>query len=76
LLADGYLQLRSLTDHTRFLRQEIDREQRKAMLDPLTQLWNRAGFHALHQHDLELARASAQRLGIIDSDIDHFSRIN
>lgn len=57
ILAEGYLQLRSLTEHTRFLRQEIDREQRKSLLDPLTQLWNRAGFHALHQHELELARA-------------------
>ncbi|MFO6381842.1 diguanylate cyclase, partial [Pseudomonas aeruginosa] len=58
------------------LRQEIDREQRKSLLDPLTQLWNRAGFHALHQHELELARASDQRIGIIYSDIDHFKRIN
>lgn len=55
ILAEGYLQLRSLTEHTRFLRQEIDREQRKSLLDPLTQLWNRAGFHALHQHELELS---------------------
>ncbi len=43
---------------------------------PLTQLWNWAGFHALHQHELELARASDQRIGIIYSDIDHFKRIN
>ncbi|MFP7794532.1 diguanylate cyclase [Pseudomonas aeruginosa] len=76
ILAEGYLQLRSLTEHTRFLRQEIDREQRKSLLDPLTQLWNRAGFHALHQHELELARAGDQRIGIIYSDIDHFKRIN
>ena len=34
ILAEGYLQLRSLTEHTRFLRQEIDREQRKSLLDP------------------------------------------
>ncbi len=39
-------------------------------------MWNRAGFHALHQHELELARASDQRIGIIYSDIDHFKRIN
>lgn len=34
ILAEGYLQLRSLTEHTRFLRQEIDREQRKSLLAP------------------------------------------
>ncbi|WP_457883055.1 sensor domain-containing diguanylate cyclase [Pseudomonas aeruginosa] len=49
ILAEGYLQLRSLTEHTRFLRQEIDREQRKSLLDPLTQLWNRAGDSVLRE---------------------------
>ncbi len=34
ILAEGYLQLRSLTEHTRFLRQEIDREQRKSLSAP------------------------------------------
>lgn len=76
ILAEGYLQLRSLTEHTRFLRQEIGREQRRSLLDPLTQLWNRAGFDALHRHELELAQANEQNAGIIYSDIDHFKRIN
>jgi uncharacterized membrane protein len=35
-LAKGYLQLRALSQRNQDLRQEVDREQRRALLDPLT----------------------------------------
>ena len=45
ILVEGYLQLRSMGYETRRLRQAVDREQRKALIDPLTQLWNLSLIH-------------------------------
>ena len=43
-LVEGYIKLRSLSEHTRQLREAVSREQRKSLIDPLTQLWNRAAL--------------------------------
>ncbi|WP_077046983.1 sensor domain-containing diguanylate cyclase [Pseudomonas sp. KK4] len=75
-LAEGYLQLRSLIQNNRDLRVKMDREQRKAMLDPLTQLWNRGGLIAFQDHERRLAQQSSLRLGAIYADLDHFKAIN
>lgn len=75
-LAEGYLQLRSLIQNNRDLRLKMDREQRKAMLDPLTQLWNRGGLIAFQDQERRLAEQSSLRLGAIYADLDHFKSIN
>ncbi|UTL79467.1 GGDEF domain-containing protein [Pseudomonas putida] len=75
-LAEGYLQLRGLIQSNRDLRLEMDREQRKAMLDPLTQLWNRNGLRAFQDHERRRAAQSSLRLGAIYADLDHFKSIN
>lgn len=75
-LAEGYLQLRSLIQSTRDLRVEMDREQRKALLDPLTQLWNRGGLLTFQERECRLARESHVQLGVIYADLDHFKAIN
>ena len=75
-LAEGYLQLRSLIQSTRDLRVEMDREQRKALLDPLTQLWNRGALHAFQERECRLARESHAQLGVLYADLDHFKSIN
>ena len=46
-LVEGYLHLRTISQHAHRLRQAVSREQRKALIDPLTQLWNRAGLKQL-----------------------------
>ncbi|MCP1623335.1 sensor domain-containing diguanylate cyclase [Pseudomonas nitroreducens] len=75
-LAEGYLQLRSLIQSNRDLRVEMDREQRKALLDPLTQLWNRGGLHTFQERECRLARESHVQLGVLYADLDHFKAIN
>jgi diguanylate cyclase (GGDEF)-like protein len=75
-LAEGYLQLRTLIQSNRDLRVEMDREQRKALLDPLTQLWNRGGLLTFQDRECRLARESHVQLGVIYADLDHFKAIN
>ncbi|WP_296234142.1 sensor domain-containing diguanylate cyclase [uncultured Pseudomonas sp.] len=75
-LTESYLQLQHNSQQADDLRDALSREQRKGMLDPLTQLWNRAGL--LHFLPLEQASAERQqlRLGLIYCDLDHFKRVN
>ncbi|MDH0289784.1 sensor domain-containing diguanylate cyclase [Pseudomonas sp. GD04087] len=75
-LAEGYLQLRTLIQSNRDLRVEMDREQRKALLDPLTQLWNRGGLLTFQDRECRRARESHAQLGVLYADLDHFKAIN
>lgn len=75
-LAEGYLQLRTLIQSNRDLRVEMDREQRKALLDPLTQLWNRGGLLTFQDRECRRARESHAQLGVLYADLDHFKSIN
>lgn len=75
-LAEGYLQLRTLAQVNRDLRLEMDREQRKALLDPLTQLWNRGALSAFEEHERRLAEVNGLQLGAVYADLDHFKSIN
>ncbi|MNM89511.1 Response regulator PleD [compost metagenome] len=75
-LAEGYLQLRTLAQANHDLRLEMDREQRKALLDPLTQLWNRGALTAFEDHERRLAEANGLHLGAVYADLDHFKSIN
>lgn len=76
ILVEGYLQLRSMSQQTQRLRQAVDREQRKALIDPLTQLWNRAALNQFFSRELSSARDNGLRLGAIYSDLDHFKQVN
>lgn len=75
-LAEGYLQLRGLIQSNRDLRLEMDREQRKALLDPLTQLWNRGALTAFEQRERRMAQEGSLKLGALYADLDHFKSIN
>ena len=75
-LAEGYLQLRALLQHNQALRQAVDREQRRALLDPLTQQWNRRALALLYPREAAQAQELGQRLGVIYADLDHFKSIN
>lgn len=75
-LVEGYLQLRSMTQHAQKLRQAVDREQRKALMDPLTQLWNRAALNQFFSHELASAKAAGLHMGVIYADLDHFKQVN
>ncbi|MFP3830612.1 GGDEF domain-containing protein, partial [Pseudomonas sp. SIMBA_021] len=75
-LAEGYLQLRSLIQANHGLRLEMDREQRKALLDPLTQLWNRGAVAAFQDRERRLAKEKGLKLGALYADLDHFKSVN
>lgn len=75
-LAEGYLQLRSLIQSNHDLRLEMDREQRKALIDPLTQLWNRGALVTFQERECRLARESQVQLGVLYADLDCFKSIN
>lgn len=75
-LTEGYLQLRGLSQQAQKLRQAVSREQRKALIDALTQLWNRAALAQFFPVQLQGARDLGQSLGVIYADLDHFKQIN
>ena len=76
VLVEGYLKLRHISAQTEQLRAALSREQRKAMLDPLTQLWNRAGLdHFLPRHQQQADELGLQ-LGVLFCDLDYFKKIN
>lgn len=74
LLAEGYISMRGQTAHIAQLRKVLHGEQRKAMLDPLTQTWNRLGLSRL----LDAWRKSVGPfdVGIAYCDLDRFKSIN
>ncbi|MFN3769761.1 sensor domain-containing diguanylate cyclase [Ectopseudomonas guguanensis] len=75
-LTENYLHLQHCSQQADALRDALSREQRKGMLDALTQVWNRAGL----LHFLPLERAAAERnqlrVGLIYCDLDHFKQVN
>ncbi|MCU9951175.1 sensor domain-containing diguanylate cyclase [Pseudomonas solani] len=75
-LAEGYLQLRGMAQQTQNLRRAVDREQRKALIDPLTQLWNRGALSQFFPKEMARVNKAGLRLGVIYADLDHFKRIN
>jgi diguanylate cyclase (GGDEF)-like protein len=76
ILVEGYLKLRSVSLHAHKLREAVTREQRKALIDPLTQLWNRAALNQFFPREQAGAAAAGLRLGLIYADLDHFKQVN
>jgi diguanylate cyclase (GGDEF)-like protein len=54
----------------------MDLLARKAMIDGLTGLWNRAYFENRLNTELSLARRAQQRLACVMIDLDHFKLVN
>ncbi|MES2820768.1 MAG: sensor domain-containing diguanylate cyclase [Pseudomonadota bacterium] len=75
-LVEGYLKLRRVSEQTLRLRDALSREQRKAMLDPLTQLWNRAGLDHFLPQEQQMAQTRGLQLGLLFCDLDHFKPVN
>jgi diguanylate cyclase (GGDEF)-like protein len=75
-LVEGYLHLRTLGQQAQMLRQAVSREQRKALIDPLTQLWNRAGLQQFYAREQAAAGEQGLQLALIYCDLDHFKRVN
>jgi diguanylate cyclase (GGDEF)-like protein len=76
VLVEGYLKLRHISAQTEQLRAALSREQRKTMLDPLTQLWNRAGLNHFLPKQQEQADDLGLQLGVLFCDLDYFKKVN
>ena len=55
---------------------ERDELRRKAMIDPLTQVWNRGAILEVLNRELERTRRAQGWLTLVFADIDHFKGIN
>ncbi|PTQ71079.1 sensor domain-containing diguanylate cyclase [Pseudomonas sp. GV071] len=75
-LAEGYLKLRHMSEQTQQLRAALSREQRKTMLDTLTQVWNRAGLEHFLPREQTRAEERDMKLGLLFCDLDYFKRVN
>ena len=75
-LVEGYLHLRSISQQADKLRQAVSREQRKALIDPLTQLWNRAGLTEFFPRELTSSTEQGLQLAALYCDLDHFKQVN
>lgn len=75
-LAEGYLKLRHVSEQTVQLRAALSREQRKTMLDTLTQVWNRAGLEHFLPREQTRAEERGMNLGLLFCDLDYFKRVN
>lgn len=75
-LAEGYLKLRHVSEQTVQLRAALSREQRKTMLDTLTQVWNRAGLEHFLPREQTRAEERGMHLGLLFCDLDYFKRVN
>lgn len=75
-LAEGYLKLRQMSEQTVQLRAALSREQRKTMLDSLTQLWNRAGLDHFLPREKARAEERDMKLGLLFCDLDYFKKVN
>ncbi|MCG6538460.1 diguanylate cyclase [Pseudomonas sp. KSR10] len=74
-LAEGYIRVSSQKAQIAELREALRREQRMAMIDPLTGTWNRLGLTRL----FDVIRSNLpknHRVGIAYCDLDNFKRIN
>lgn len=75
-LAEAELNAKTMVDTQNELLSQLDVERRRALIDPLTRLWNRDGIMEILKREHARALRSKAHLGILMADIDFFKRIN
>jgi diguanylate cyclase (GGDEF)-like protein len=75
-LAEVELNATSLVDTQRELLSQLNEAQRRALVDPLTRLWNRDGIMEILTREHARALRNHEHLGVLMADIDYFKRIN
>ncbi len=56
--------------------QQLEAEKRKAMIDPLTRLWNRAGLDELLARQIAECQQAEEGIAVIVADLDRFKKVN
>lgn len=75
-LAEAELNAKTMVDTQRELLAQLDVERRRALIDPLTRLWNRDGIMEILKREHARALRTKAQIGILIADIDFFKRIN
>jgi diguanylate cyclase (GGDEF)-like protein len=75
-LAESELNAKTMVDTQNELLSQLDVERRRALIDPLTRLWNREGIMEILKREHARALRTKSHLGILMADIDYFKRIN
>ncbi len=72
-LEDSVAKLRYALEEGEGLRQEL---RQQAIRDPLTNLFNRRFLEEFLEHEINRARRSQYKVGVIMFDVDHFKEVN
>ncbi len=75
-LAEVELNASTMAETQKELLTELDAERRRALIDPLTRLWNREGIMAILAREHARAMRHHEHLGILIADVDYFKRVN
>jgi diguanylate cyclase (GGDEF)-like protein len=75
-LAEAEVNATTLVDTQKELLSQLDAERRRALIDPLTRLWNRDGIMEILTREYARAMRTKEHLGVLMADIDYFKRIN
>ena len=73
---ESELRISAFSQAERELIAEMDDLRRKAMLDPLTRLWNREGITSVLDREIERSSREEIPMAVIMADLDDFKRIN
>jgi diguanylate cyclase (GGDEF)-like protein len=74
--AENELRLSELSEAQTGLITELDELRERAMLDSMTQLWNRQAIMDILERELARSVRDESPIGVIMADIDHFKNIN
>lgn len=55
---------------------QIEAEKRKALIDPLTRIWNRDGIDELLERQVRECGKQNRGMAVVMADLDHFKKIN
>jgi len=75
-LIDNEIRMEVLSQAQLDLIRERDAIHRKAMLDPLTHLWNRQAILDVLARELARSRRTGEPVAVLMADVDHFKAIN
>jgi diguanylate cyclase (GGDEF)-like protein len=75
-LAESELNSTTFMDTQKELLGQLNAERRRALIDPLTRLWNRQGIMEILTREHAKAKPNGDRLGVLMADIDFFKKIN
>ncbi|PJZ70887.1 hypothetical protein CH373_06380 [Leptospira perolatii] len=75
-IVENELQLFRLSKAQFDLFQELDDTRRRALIDQLTQIWNKHAILDILRREVEASKEQGQPLGLILLDLDHFKAIN